>query len=106
VRLIQQWFGCHAAVAGRAVSNDGPSVFDIDVGAQGKEWGHCGPMGSEFTNLLAEQLVFLGGPGGYIQIWGEVVLPSLAALAAVPCSHVIGNLLPVLVAQLGNKAHK
>jgi hypothetical protein len=60
----------------------------------------------EFTEVLTEQFVFLREPGFLFQVWGEIVLSSLAALVVVPCLDAIGDRLPVPVAQLNNKTGK
>jgi hypothetical protein len=43
------------------------------------------------------------GPRQVAQVWGEVVLVALAALATIATRHLLGNRLPIVITMLLNK---
>ena len=73
-----------------------PVILDCIVSPAGDEFGDLGPLVAPLLVSVVDDPVLLVSPGGFLDLWVEMVVPSLAALLPDSSLQVFGNQSPSL----------
>ena len=71
-------------------------VLDCIVGSAGDQFGNLGPLIAPLLVSVVDDSVLLVGPGGFLDLRVEMVVPSLPTLLSDTAGKALSDLGPIL----------